>query len=340
MKLAALWLAATVLALAPRVAGAHAFSPGLIDLRDLGDGNVEVSLKTGSGSDALSVQLPTGCVALAPPRAVPSNGVTLRKYVARCPGLAGQRVGVSGVGAAGTVLVHVVLSDGQATTLVVRADDPAFLVPTSTGVWSTLGSYVRLGIEHIFTGIDHLLFVLGLILLVPGRRRLLATLTAFTVAHSITLSLAALELVAIPPAPVEAAIAVSILWLAVELARDQKTFAVKYPPVMAFAFGLLHGLGFAGALSEVGLPSGEIPAALLGFNAGVELGQITFVIAVLALTFAVRRLLVLLAKLFAMRLFLVDRLWLIGRSVAVYVIGSLAAMWSYERVLAFFGPLG
>jgi hydrogenase/urease accessory protein HupE len=151
------------------------------------------------------------------------------------------------------------------------------------GAAAVLSSYVRLGVLHISTGPDHLLFVLGLVLLVVGRRRLLWTITAFTVGHSVTLSLASLGLVHIPPAPIEVAIALTLLWVAIELARDraQPTWSRRFPWALAFVFGLLHGLGFAGALAQVGLPDSEIPLALFGFNVGIEIGQLIFVGAIL-----------------------------------------------------------
>jgi len=151
-------------------------------------------------------------------------------------------------------------------------------------------NYAALGVEHILTGPDHLLFVLGLVLLVAGTRRLLATVTAFTVGHSVTLSLAVLGFARVPPGPTEVLIALSVYALAVELARDARrpTLMRRLPWLVAAGFGLLHGLGFAGALRQAGLPAGDVPLALAAFNAGVELGQLLFIAAVLVVRRAVR----------------------------------------------------
>ena len=203
------------------------------------------------------------------------------------------------------------------------ADRPVFTVPRAAGPAGVAALYGRLGVEHILSGFDHLLFVFGLVLLVAGRRRLVATVTAFTAGHSVTLALASLGVVHVPPAPTEAAIALSIYVLAIELTRSRgsrqkgPTWLRRSPWSMAALFGLLHGLGFAGALSEVGLPEGEIPAALLAFNVGIEIGQLAFVALVVAAGWALAR--------------LPRRLPApLVRSPA-YVIGSLAAFWFFER---------
>jgi hypothetical protein len=145
------------------------------------------------------------------------------------------------------------------------------------GSHEVLRQYLSLGVEHIWFGIDHLLFLLGLLLLVRGWRSTLLTVSAFTVAHSLTLALATLDLVAVPTAPVEICIALSVLLLAVETTRGSDTATRRWPWLVAFGFGLLHGLGFASALSEVGLPTHSVALALLGFNLGVELGQVAVV---------------------------------------------------------------
>ncbi len=151
--------------------------------------------------------------------------------------------------------------------------------------WSVAGTYLSLGVEHILLGIDHLLFVLALLLITRGTWRLVKTVTAFTVAHSITLALATLGFVHVPQAPVEAVIALSIVFVAAEIVRvrnGRDGIAARAPWIVAFTFGLLHGFGFAGALARVGLPEGHIPLALLFFNVGVEVGQLLFIAAVLA----------------------------------------------------------
>ena len=187
-------------------------------------------------------------------------------------------------------------------------------------------SYLRLGIKHILLGIDHLLFVLALMILVAGRRRLVGTVTAFTAAHSLTLAAAALGLVRVPQKPVEAVIALSIVFVASEIIRGREGkpgLTARSPWVVAFIFGLLHGFGFAGALSEVGLPPQAIPLALLFFNVGVELGQLLFIGAVAIVVVAIRRLAV------------PSPTW--AWRVPAYGIGAVAAMWTLERVTGFWG---
>jgi hydrogenase/urease accessory protein HupE len=184
-------------------------------------------------------------------------------------------------------------------------------------------TYVRLGVEHILFGIDHLLFVLCLLLLVRDIRRLLGTITAFTLAHSITLAAATLGFVRVSATPVEATIALSIVFLASELVRGEagrSAVTRSYPWLVAFSFGLLHGLGFAGALAEIGLPQGEIPLALFAFNVGVELGQLAFITAVLLLARLVR--------VVPLRL----PAW--APDTAGYAIGAMASFWVFSRLAA------
>ncbi|HET9766993.1 MAG TPA: HupE/UreJ family protein [Thermoanaerobaculia bacterium] len=237
-------------------------------------------------------------------------------------GLAGEKVAVRGLGEAGSdALVRIALADGGSFRAVLGPDASSFLLPSVQDRAGVAAAYLALGTEHLLTGWDHLAFLLGLVLLVGSRRRLLGTITAFTLGHSVTLSLAALSLVRLPPAPIEAAIALSILALAVELARrDRPTLIGRRPWLMAAGFGLLHGLGFAGALAQVGLPPQEIPFALLSFNVGIELAQVGFVAAVIALGMALRPLL--------------RRLPAWSTAVPTYAIGTLAACWVLERLAA------
>ena len=200
----------------------------------------------------------------------------------------------------------------------------SFVVPEAASGWEVARTYLALGVEHILGGVDHLLFVLALLLVVRGFTLLFKTITAFTVAHSLTLALAALGVVNVPGAPVEAVIALSILFLACEIVRTyggQTGLTARYPWVVAFTFGLLHGLGFAGALAEVGLPQTAIPLALLFFNVGVEVGQLLFVVAALVVVGLIRR----------TRFAWPAWSW----QVPAYGIGSVAAFWCVERVAAF-----
>jgi hydrogenase/urease accessory protein HupE len=220
------------------------------------------------------------------------------------------------------VILQVTLSDQTHLTAALRADAPELVIPTSPTGLAVARSYVALGVEHIAEGLDHLAFVLGLVLLVGANRRLLAAVTAFTLAHSITLALASLRLVLLPARLVEALIALSIVLLAVEIVElPPSSGARRSPWAFAFGFGLLHGFGFARGLADIGLPANDIPVALLSFNVGVELGQLGFVALVLLAGACLQGV-------------LSSRLRLDRRSAA-YAIGALGAFWTCQRVNAF-----
>jgi hypothetical protein len=263
--------------------------------------------------------------AALPPRVEQLPGAVIRRWtvVAGERGIEGAVVAVHGLDVAVIdALVRIALADGGGVSRVLRPGASSFTVQADETV-AVLG-YLRLGVEHILFGLDHLLFVLGLILLVGEIPSLVKTITAFTLAHSITLGLATLGVVQVPQAPVEAVIALSIVFLAAELVRQRRGetgLTARRPWMVAFAFGLLHGLGFAGALSEVGLPPGDVPAALFLFNVGVEIGQLAFVAAALVVIAAARRL-----STPAWR-------WLEG--VPAYAIGSVAAFWLMQRITGF-----
>jgi len=220
-------------------------------------------------------------------------------------------------------LVTITYLNGEKVTLMLQPDKDSTIIPGETSTSDVVKTYTLLGFEHILLGIDHLLFVLALILITKGRWKILKTITAFTIAHSITLSLAALGYVNFPTPPVEAVIALSIVFLAVEIINNlngKQTITSKKPWLVAFTFGLLHGFGFAGALANIGLPQQDIPWALAFFNIGVELGQIAFVLVVLIF----------------IRLFALKKKWpLFVKKVPAYAIGSLAAFWLVERVVGF-----
>jgi hydrogenase/urease accessory protein HupE len=239
--------------------------------------------------------------------------------------LRGQIVRIDGLGNTMTdALVRIVFLDGTSWVRRLTPQQPAATIPPRQSGWSVAGLYLKLGVEHILLGIDHLLFVLALLIITRGTWLLVKTVTAFTVAHSITLALATLGYVHVPPAPVEAAIALSIVFVAVEivhLRQGREGLTARAPWVVAFAFGLLHGLGFAGALSEVGLPEGHIPLALLFFNIGVEIGQLLFIATALCLFALVRRI-----RMSGPR-------W--ADLAPPYVIGSVAMFWVFERIAAF-----
>lgn len=309
-------------------ARAHVFAPALLELRELGtelDRQI-VSVRwkqprARAAGSLLEPVLPADCAASPPQSAIEGTGL-VSSWTLRCPGpLVGQSIAIEGIAGSGAdVLLRIALLDGRTLTQILKADRPEFLVPEQQTTLSVAVDYTLVGIEHILSGWDHLLFVLGLVLLVGWGRKLLWTVTAFTLGHSVTLALAVLGFVEFPPQPIEALIALSIYLLAVELARrhrHRKTLMDRMPWIVAGGFGLLHGLGFAGALQQVGLPQGEIPLALFAFNVGIELGQLAFVALVLLAWVGVR----------AMPL-----LWPAwAKAVPAYAIGSLAAYWFLER---------
>lgn len=302
----------------------HPLAPSLFELRETGDGRVDVLWKTSllqpAGSDLTPV-LPEHCRRTQEPNALrDSTSITLR-WTVDCggSGLVGETLKVTGLERTRTdALLRVELADGRSLRAVLSGADAAFQVGERESRLRVAGDYAVLGVEHILSGLDHLSFVLGLMLLVRGRRSLLMTITAFTLGHSVTLSAAALGFVNFPSRAVEFAIAASILVLAVELTKPEShDSAHRRPWLFAFVFGLLHGLGFAGALSEVGLPADEIPLALFTFNVGIEIGQIAFVVVIW-----------LLISLLGSSVSRAPA-WL--RAVPVYAIGSMAVYWCIER---------
>jgi len=320
-----------VLCFGPASAWAHKLAPSLLELREAPGGELAVRWKTPlqrpTGVDIEAV-LPAHCEATSTPVAeTEATGVNLR-WTVRCGdrGLVGSELSVTGLAESATnALVSIQLADGRSFRSVLHAGEPIFVVPERQEAMDVMGDYAWLGVEHILTGFDHLLFVLGLVLLVEGRRLLLYTVTAFTLGHSVTLSLAALGYVNFPSGLVELVIAFTIVLLAAELARpvpQASSWMRRFPWGVAFLFGLLHGLGFAGALAEIGLPQEEIPLALFSFNVGIELGQLAFVALVLLLRLLLRPVIV------------HGPGWLVR--VPVYGIGGLAAYWCIERGVGLF----
>jgi len=322
--------ALVVLALVPATLRAHPLAPSLLEVHERDGGQLDVGWKTpllrARGAEVAPV-LPSRCRDVGARTVAEENGGVWTRWTVDCGpgGLVGEQLGATGFGGSGIgALIRVTLADGRVVSGVVTLGRPLLTVPRRPRVLDVVRDYVRLGVEHILTGPDHLLFVFGLLLLAGTVRRLLATVTAFTAGHSVTLSLAALGVVDLPSRPIEAAIAASVLALAVELARrpTAPTLMRRRPWTMAAIFGLLHGLGFAAALRAAGLPSGDIPLALVSFNTGIELGQLAFVLTVLALGRPAGRVLDLVP------------VWM--RRVPVYAMGSLAASWWLERTWAIF----
>jgi len=241
--------------------------------------------------------------------------------------LAGKKIEFVGLqGTITDVLVRIQLLNAHPSTVLVKPSEPWVQVAISDGPLAVAGAYLVHGVEHILFGVDHLLFVLALVLIVRSYRVLLFTITSFTIAHSITLALATLGVVHVPRPPVEAVIALSILLIAVEIIRRERgqfSMTAKWPWVVAFSFGLLHGFGFASALTSIGLPRTDIPLALFTFNVGVEIGQLAFIGLVLGVITLARRVKV------------TPILERYALPAATYAIGSLAAFWFFERLAAF-----
>jgi hydrogenase/urease accessory protein HupE len=309
-------------------AAAHELRPGFLEIRQESADRYAVRFKVPARGDlrlSLHVRLPDNCTNLKPPRSELAGGGMIDRLLVSCPGgLDGREIAVDGLATTYTdVIVRAARADGTVQSARLTPDRPSFTLVRAPTWLETAKTYFLLGVEHILGGIDHLMFVLALMLLIHDRWTLLKTITAFTVAHSITLAAAALNWMQVPQAPVEAVIALSICFAAAEvvrLDRGQFDLANRAPWIMAFAFGLLHGFGFGGALKAIGLPQSDVPLALLTFNLGVEAGQLLFVGAVLALTMTIERLV-------ALR---VPRL----REVTAYAIGSVAAVWVIQRTAA------
>jgi hydrogenase/urease accessory protein HupE len=309
------WLLAStwLLALVATPAGAHEMSMAEMELRETAPGDFIwrwTATNERSPQDVLQPVWPEGCRAEA--------------QALRC-GDAGLRgsLGMDGVGTRySAALVKVWWRDGQSRVYTLTASQPTVQLfgaaDDPRGLGEIAKAYTVLGVEHILSGFDHLLFVIALLFLVGFRRQLLWTITAFTAAHSLTLASSALGWLALRPPPVEASIALSIMLVAGEALHQRQTLARRWPALVAFLFGLLHGLGFAGALKEIGLPENHLLVALLTFNLGVEIGQLLTVAAAGLVYLALRRAPVLAP----------------ARTATLYGIGALAAYWSIGRVVA------
>jgi hydrogenase/urease accessory protein HupE len=311
-------------------AGAHEVRPGYLQLNEAAADQFDVFWKVPARGD-----LRLGIYALLPDNCEESSRVVTRSvggsytdsWSVNCTGgLEGGTIYIDGLAATLTdVLVQITLLDETSRVSRLTSAAPSFVVPAAPTWTQTAATYLGLGVEHILLGIDHLLFVLALLLLVRGWRQVIVTITAFTLAHSITLAAATFGFVYVPQRPVEAVIALSIVLVAAELVhreRGRPSLAQQWPWAIAFTFGLLHGFGFAGALNEIGLPQQAIPLSLLFFNIGVEIGQILFIVAVYAVWALSRRLLVGLPK-------------PITSYGPAYIIGTLAAFWTIERIAGF-----
>ena len=315
---------------------AHALDPGYLELQPLGGEDWRVVWRKPQVQGApmpIEAVLPENCADRRAPDPVFDGRAFTSAWVTRCDGgLPGGVILIEGLGDTRTdVLVRFATEPEAAVqTRRLTPDDVQFQVPERQTAWGVLGSYFALGFDHILEGFDHLLFVLTLLLLVRGTRLIIGAITAFTIAHSLTLGAVTLGLFSVPPPPVEAVVALSIAVLAAELAQPEGKglrLSERYPWTIAFCFGLLHGLGFASALREIGLPESDVPLALLSFNLGVEAGQLLFVFFVLTLGYILQRVLKLKPGVFKPG----------SRPViaAAYVIGTIATYWMIERIAGF-----
>jgi len=326
-------LAALLAVLAPFAARAHELQPAFLELREVGAGRYEVLWKQPSvGGVPMQIKpvFPEVCRQVGDARTERAGTAWLSTARVECgKGLAGQTIGIEGLEAFATdVLLRVQHADGGVETHVLKPIEPTVTLRAAGDTQRGILAYLYLGIEHILLGIDHLLFVLGLLLIVRDRWMLVKTVTAFTIAHSLTLAVATFGVAQVASAPLNAAIALSILFLGPEIVRTwrgETSFTIRHPWVVAFAFGLLHGFGFASGLAALGLPQGEIPLALLLFNVGVEIGQLAFVVVVILLERSFR---------------LLEIHWpRVVEQLPGYLVGTLGAFWTIQRVAILFRGL-
>ncbi len=344
MKLRPVFGVLLVLAwVAPSSVNAHEVRPGYLELNEVGRGSYDVVWKVPAKADrrlGLYARLPGHCRS-SKPKGHFVGGAYIERWRTRCgETLTGGRIAIDGLSTTRTdVLARVSRADGTSQTLRLTPRAPAFTVSAAADSREVIKTYFGLGIEHILLGIDHLLFVLALLFLVRNWPRLIGTVTSFTVAHSLTLAAATLGWVHIPQAPVEAAIALSIVFVAAEVLRTGKGppgLAARKPWVVACVFGLLHGFGFAGALREIGLPEHAIPLALAFFNVGVEAGQLLFIGAFFALAWASSKLMP--APPATDRHRAPTTTWSTAGKLALpgaYVTGTLASFWLIKRTYGF-----
>ena len=312
-------------------ARAHEVRPALLQITETAPATYEVVWKqpmVGDMAVHLVPHISGGLIDREPGSQDVEPGFRVKNWLLKGQPLDGRTVQIEGLSNSVTdVLLRVSLRNGTAVNSVIRPSDPPFALVLHGPQGVAVPAYLVMGIEHILTGFDHLLFVFGLFLLIGPNWRLVKAITAFTVAHSITLGLAALGFIRFPPAVIEAMVALSIVFVAWELVKGPAhggSLAHRFPWLIAFTFGLLHGLAFAGALAEVGLPAGAAPQALFLFNVGVEIGQLGF-IAVVLIASRLLRLLPQWRRLEG---------YAFARAAPAYVIGGLSAYWLIERIVA------
>ncbi|MCA9285304.1 MAG: HupE/UreJ family protein [Phycisphaerales bacterium] len=316
-------------AIAPRAA-AHEVRPAYLELKQTSADTFDVVWKVPARGDmrlGLYVRLPADCVNLTEPQGMFTDEAFVERWSIRHPdALAGATIHIDGLATMLTdVLVRIERLDGTVTVTQLKPTNTSLVVPAAPTWWQSAATYLGIGIKHILGGVDHLLFVFGLLCLVHNRWMLLKTITAFTVAHSITLAIATFGYAHAPAAALNILIALSILFLGPEIVRSyrgQHSLTIDHPWIVAFAFGLLHGFGFASGLTELGLPRSEIPLALLMFNVGVEIGQLGFVAIMLGVWQSL--------KVLGFRM----EAW--TALLPAYIIGTLGAFWTIGRIVAAF----
>lgn len=324
---AALWTC-LLLALCPTSAHADELRPAYIEMTEQASGQWSLLWKASTNSrlgQTGEMIIPDNCEAQGEPRREYSGSNILTHLTLRCAGsVQGKTIGLKGLELSTTdALVRIAPIDSAMQTLRLTPDQPIAALAKPSVISNVAATYTVLGIEHILLGFDHLFFVLALVLLLKGGWLVAKTVTAFTIAHSLTLVGSTLGLLSLPPQPVEAVIALSIIFLAVEVVKsrpDDVRLSERFPWIVAFLFGLLHGFGFAGALAEIGLPEGDVPLALLTFNLGVEIGQLVIVAVALVILHAIRKF---------------QGQWLPSTKAAMaYGIGIISTYWFIERMIA------
>jgi hydrogenase/urease accessory protein HupE len=326
-----------LLLIAP-LAQAHDARPNYVQITETETNIFSVSWKVPTSMPGGALPYPTlpdGCTTERQPAWQQAGGEYIGQQLFRCSApLSGRGVGIEfpSINPSLSTLYKIKLANGEEHLRILKPGETEWTVPDAENRFAIATEYTWLGIEHIWIGIDHLLFVACLLFIAKTSRRLLITITGFTVAHSITLALSALDVVRIPTPPVEAVIALSVVFMAWEIAKgDERSLTHRYPIAVSSSFGLLHGFGFAAVLRDIGLPQTELPTALLFFNVGVEIGQILFIGVLLVSFFALRP-----AFVHMLRSAGDHRVhWRSMTMPASYVIGSIASYWMIERIMIF-----
>ena len=323
-----------LLGLFPSAMLAHEVRPAYLELRQIDAETFDVLWKVPARGEnlrlGLYVEFPADSIPVNEhTSSIVNDAFTERWTIKRSGGLVGETIYIAGLNSTTTdVLVRLARMDGTTQVARITPSSPSFVVEAVPGKSQVAATYFGLGLEHILTGIDHLLYILAMLLLVKGWRRVILTMSAFTATHSLTLTAAALGWVHVPQRPVEACIALSILFVTSEIVRSRQGrsgLTERWPWVVSFTFGLLHGLGFAGALSEVGLPQKDIPVALMFFNLGVEAGQLLFIASIFGMTIVAAKA--------TRRISLPKAPW--AWRVPPYAIGAVAAFWLIQRIGTF-----